>query len=299
LFLRLSPEAVDVNVHPTKREVRFRNQSRIHDELVAAVRETLKPESLEQDTWSGAPKTGEGENRRAISGDGIRSGSEQAPWRGVGVGVSVREGRVLYHDTRSPAPVLFPHVRILGQIHQLYILAEMDGELQMIDQHAAHERILYDRLKAQHRNSAIEVQRLLFPERIELSAREIQTLQEIAGLLKDLGFEMESFGGQTFILSAVPALMGTEDHPRLIREILSDWEQSDRKPELEELLSEMTGRRACRKAVRGGMSMSEEAMRTLLVQLSETVMPYTCPHGRPVVWKISLEEIEKKFGRRA
>ncbi|MBI4714912.1 MAG: hypothetical protein HY760_03070 [Nitrospirae bacterium] len=136
------------------------------------------------------------------------------------------------------------------------------------------------------------------PERIELSPQEAETLQEIGDLFTALGFDLDSFGGRTFLLRAVPALLSGEDPVRLVREVLSEWRRSERRMGVDDLLMELTGRQACRRAVRRGTFMGEAAMAALIRQLFETAMPYTCPHGRPVVWRIPLEEIEKRFERR-
>jgi DNA mismatch repair protein MutL len=295
LFVRMPLEGVDVNVHPTKREVRFREPSRLHGCTVEAIRTALS---------GNGGRGADGGFKIPPSPPFSKGGAEDrvqetaSVYRGTDAFTSGVPQSSTHNPISEPRNPLLQDVHILGQIHQLYILAEVEGELQMIDQHAAHERILYDRLRAQYRKAAVEVQRLLFPERLSLSPEEASALEEARPLFDHIGCDLEPFGGETFLLRSVPAVLSGEDWPRLIRDILSEWRQSERVMGMDDLLMDLTGRRACRRAVRGGMSLSEEAVRALVAQWRETEMPYTCPHGRPAVWKISLAEIEKRFGRR-
>jgi DNA mismatch repair protein MutL len=167
----------------------------------------------------------------------------------------------------------------------------------LIDQHAAHERIAFQRLRGEHAISGLESQALLFPETFELTYGESATLSEHADEVEKLGFEIENFGGNTHVIKAVPRLIATTGYLSALRDILSELDQLSRSAKADQILDGLLARIACHSVVRGNHSLTMPEIKALLKQMDETEFAGTCPHGRPVLVKITLPEIEKMFKR--
>jgi DNA mismatch repair protein MutL len=193
-------------------------------------------------------------------------------------------------DTQSLAP--------LAQYRDSYILAASPDGLVIVDQHAAHERVLYEKLLAQSRSGSVPIQRLLFPVSLEVAAAERQAFEDVRNDLSSLGFSVAPFGDGALIIDEIPALVPAGDAARLLRELLSEileW----RKPEgLERLRHRVLASAACHAAVTANHPLDGPRMRAILGDLLDTRMPMTCPHGRPVLLRLTLDRIEREFQRK-
>jgi DNA mismatch repair protein MutL len=283
--LTMDPAQVDVNVHPAKSEVRFRDTNPVFRAVQRAVRATLT---------SGAPIPGVRLGTQA----GVRSMDAQR-WE------AIRRAELGGMHQLSLVPPRFeeaaehqrlPPLRVVGQIGQAYIIAEGPGGMYLIDQHAAHERVLYEQLRAQHEGSAVVSQNLLSPQAVELTAEQQATLGEHGGQLDELGFDLEPFGGRTVLIRALPVLLRQSDPVQALVGILDDLaaESDPLARDVEDRLIATVCKRA---AIKAGQTLSVEEMRALIHQLEQTAMPRTCPHGRPTMIHLSQAQLEREFGR--
>jgi DNA mismatch repair protein MutL len=286
LNLKVPYEEVDVNVHPTKAEVRFRDESLVFGALQKAVRRAL---------LASAPAPVVGSDRPLVL-----SGQPSAPllWQH---GVAVEERKA----TAGTAPALdeprpamaqtLPALRVIGQFGAVYIIAEGPEGMYLIDQHAAHERVLYDRFVAARASKAPDVQGLLDPVAVELSPRQMGLVATEAEAMRSHGFEIETFGdGGECMLRAIPsALAGSDPRDGLVRflDLMLDEGEADGRDRVAMTL-------ACHGAVRAGKTLTAEEMRDLVRQLEQTASPNTCPHGRPTMVHMSAELLAREFGRR-
>ncbi|HIC93054.1 MAG TPA: DNA mismatch repair endonuclease MutL [Anaerolineae bacterium] len=290
LNIELDPAAVDVNVHPTKREVKFLRS----EEVFAAVQKAVRRALVE-----GAPiptvaiqPTPEWGRRRKL----VEVGTRRGRWAlEVQRTAEVEEPQPLEPGPPSFELAKLPPLRVLGQMAQAYIVAEGPEGMYLIDQHAAHERVLYERLKAERAKMAVTSQALLEPLTIELSPQQAEALEESLDALASLGFDIEPFGGATFLVRAVPAVLAQGEVAEAIEELIADLagEEIGESAEERALIS-----LACHSAVRAGQTLSMAEMRELVRQLEETAMPRTCPHGRPTMIRLSKAQLEREFGRR-
>jgi DNA mismatch repair protein MutL len=187
-----------------------------------------------------------------------------------------------------------PVLRILGQLANTYIIAEGPDGLYLIDQHAAHERILYDRILAQWSQKEVEVQGLLQPITIEFSPREEETLKASGEFLAEFGFAIEPFGNRSYLIRTMPALMARANIIEIISALLDNLASKDNLNPWEEKIAQSL---ACHGAIRAGQQLSNEEMRELIKQLEQTKQPRTCPHGRPTMIHLNSHQLEKEFGR--
>ncbi len=302
LNIELPPEDVDVNIHPTKREVRFRHARDVFSAVQRAVRTTLmahNPIPVSGPEYQGAGAPGEWQRREALA-DLRRPTTEQSRLamdlyrpgdaRGDGPFVVPRNEA----DSEASAQRL-PMLRVLGQVAQTYIIAEGPGGMYLIDQHAAHERIRYEELRAQRDRQGIVTQELLDPLPIELSPQQATLLEPQAATLAAFGLEVAPFGANTFLIKRVPAGLADGDIVGAVMELLDaaasggegfSWE--------DQILITLS----CHTAVRAGRTLSLEEQRDLIRQLERAALPHTCPHGRPTMIHLSQAQLEKEFGRR-
>jgi DNA mismatch repair protein MutL len=187
-----------------------------------------------------------------------------------------------------------PVLRVVGQIANTYIIAEGPDGLYLIDQHAAHERILYDRISAQWAQKEVEVQGLLQPITIEFSPREEETLRANKEFLAEFGFTIEPFGNRSYVIRAIPALMARANTIEIITALLDNLASKESQNPWEEKIAQSL---ACHGAIRAGQQLSNEEMRELIKQLEQTKQPRACPHGRPTMIHLSSHQLEKEFGR--
>ena len=312
LFITLDPANVDVNVHPTKKEVRFRAPSAVRDVTIEAIRHALAHDSqvtgMEiQDRPSAIP-AGPAPNFRALAGlDKMIPGRTfpySRPAGGTMAGKSAPTG-----PTASTAPATDQSIsgsergspwswcRILGQIGGLYVVMETEDGLVLMDPHAAHERVLYERYLATVVRKRIASQGLLIAETVELPPAGAQQVRRHLELLKTLGFGIAEFGGDTFVVDALPACFADVPPRLLLPDMATALEETGARGGARRLLEERIAQAACKASVKAHQTLTNEEIEALVAQLARTEMPYTCPHGRPTLIHTSYQELARKFGR--
>jgi len=280
LRIDLPAQEVDVNVHPTKAWVRFRSPRLVQEAVFTAVSEALRSSRVMQ------------------SQPGLTVGPVGAS-ADAGVGSSLTPGALGEADLFREDSAGFGAPRfgiVIGQLQNTFIVSASDEEVFFIDQHVAHERVLFERLEQSLHTRALPSQELLFPQPLELSAARSETLLEWAPMLATLGFALEGFGGPSVLLRAVPALLRGEEPRRLVEGLLDEVSATPRDgpaPLVQRALAIV----ACRAAIKAPSALQREEMARLVSDLSATQTPYFCPHGRPVVSRLSLREIRRELGR--
>jgi DNA mismatch repair protein MutL len=294
LFLEMPPEALDVNVHPAKAEVRFREGDLVFTRTQRAVRRALLayspvPELRPKQFWGTLPTTENGkvDPAWAMSAE-IRTdqeGNEEPGQAGIHIHTGAAEGDQL------------PLLRLIGQVAATYLIAEGPDGLYLIDQHAAHERVLFERLMAQQSQKEVPAQSLLEPVNVTLPPEKAHMLEEQLPVLDKLGFQVESFGPNTFTVRAIPALIVGGDPEAALNVLVEDFEE-DESPLASAIEAKITARICKRMAVKGGQILSPEEQAALLRDLEACESPRTCPHGRPTMIHLSADLLERQFGRR-
>ena len=275
--ISIPPDEVDVNIHPTKAEVKFHNERAVFGAVQKAVRATL----LET---APVPKIEEVATTYRKSAAG-----HQQLWP-LPKTESVRPES--HSITGQTGMFSLPALRVLGQVAASYIVAEGPDGLYLIDQHAAHERILCEKIKQEKAEKGIEVQGLLEPLPLEISTRQDEILKDNYERLIEFGFSIEPFGDRTYLVRAIPALLGDKDWVGMVRELLDDSAEAT-----DDWTERIINSLACHGAVKAGQTLSADEMRELIRQLEQTEMAYTCPHGRPTVIHLSERQLEREFRR--
>lgn len=302
LFLDVDPGLVDVNVHPTKREVRFTGPGMIHDFVRDSVRKAVQGYGRTREDQALSPDLSAGRVERvkeAVEGYLRTAGSHRNGGQ--------RRGRpafagIMEQSPERTAPAvqgLFQEERLvpLGQIADSFIIAQDRDGLILIDQHAAHERILYEKFKSIYQVSSIPVQQLLIPVNLELSAKEGILLTEHLDTVRSMGIDVEEFSRGTFVVKGVPMWVADMDIHEMVRSLLEEIASLERGGELGRRMEEIIHVFSCRAAVKANKRLSREEMESLLRDLGESDSPHTCEHGRPTMIRIDLQEIEKRFKR--
>jgi DNA mismatch repair protein MutL len=274
LSIALAATDVDVNVHPTKALVRFRHPRLVQEMVVAALGAALRGRDVVPELSTASPARGDDLGGR---GAVVATGTQDA----------------LFAEPGAPyGGSLFG--RVLGQVQDTFVVATSDKEVFFVDQHVAHERVLFERLEAELRAGPPVSQSLLFPETLDLSPAARAQLERWRPHLERLGFQFEGFGGQAILVRAVPAML-ERDEPRRVVEAALDELAGPRagEPALDRVLAFV----ACRAAVKAGMPLGREEMERLVADLGQTQTPYFCPHGRPIVSRIALSEIRRELKR--
>ena len=313
LFIEMEPSLVDVNVHPTKKEVRFRRPNQLRDAVVAALQKALTFQSLED----------RGQRPEAGGADGgkvtlppptpVRPRFEtQKEMGGILVRPEIVERSTLNPELRpskkaSPQPQtsnLKPQTsspwgwcRIVGRIGENYVVLETEDGFVLMEPRAAHERVLFDKFMAAAREHTVQKQGLLAPETIDLLPSDAQIVRNHIEVLQELGFGVSEFGGDTFIIDALPVYVQDGPAESLLVEIVRELEKAGKKRGVRELLQERIAQAACQTAVRTKDQLSDQEIEKLVADLARTEMPYTSPRGRPTLIYTSFTELNRKFSR--
>jgi len=288
----LPPDQLDVNVHPAKSEVRFRNSGDAFAAVQKAVRQTLArkapvPRASSSFGWERGLET---RQRRLVE-----MSRSMRPTRGELALELHRTGEQAATAQGAPLKGKLPMLRVLGQVGGTYVIAEGPTGMFLIDQHAAHERVLYERFQTERAEARVSSQGLLEPLVVQPGPRQAALMQERLVSLKEFGFEIEPFGGDTYLVRAVPAILQGTDLPQTILDIADEADNRDRVDSWQEMV---TVNLACHGAVQAGQTLSMQQMRDLVRQLEETKLPRTCPHGRPTILHVSAEQLQREFGRK-
>ncbi|BCS55360.1 DNA mismatch repair endonuclease MutL [Geobacter sp. SVR] len=324
LFITIPAGEVDVNVHPTKHEVRFRRQTEVHDTIQAALEEVLSRSPWlagRQQPAAPPPSNGQAYRERIMA---AAQASLDLPRRERPLfdpqpappaaeqprymvspteateDTAVREPAVPFQPAPTETPGnggYFSSLSVIGQFHAEYILCQSGAELVIIDQHAASERVAYQRLRRQCAADGVESQRLLFPETLELSFSEAAAAQRFAEDLNRIGLELAPFGGNTVIVSAIPRIAAATDTARLVRDMLEELAQLGTTAAFREVEENLLARIACHSVIRGMRQLEQRQIAELLRSMDETDFAASCPHGRPVSHTITHAELEKIFHR--
>lgn len=276
--LDLHPQMVDVNVHPAKAWVRFRDSRLVQEILFTATQEVLRSPAVVRMSSADPVESGFAVSSTGVS-HGRTGGSQESLFLEASAG---------YHTS------LFGSV--VGQIHETLIVAANDEEVFFIDQHVAHERVLFERLRADLAAGPLAAQELLCPEPLPLSPADRVLLAERAQAFERLGFSFEEFGGETLLFRSVPSLLEGEEPRRLVEALLDELRPApheDSPPFIDRVLAFV----ACRAAIKANHPLAREEMSRLLLDLSATDTPHFCPHGRPIVSRIPLREIKRELRR--
>jgi DNA mismatch repair protein MutL len=310
LFFELDPGAVDVNVHPTKHEVRFREQRQVHDFLFRSLHRVIA-ELRPQDQAPAAAVSPLPEGLREQAPLSLPT-QQAAAFATVGTGMAVTalaEDRAAYAPAfafQRPAPALPaenqpgevpPLGFAIAQLHGIYILAQNAEGLVVVDMHAAHERITYERLKCNFEAGALVAQPLLVPLSLAVSVREADLAEGEQEFFRRLGFEVERMGPETILLRAVPALLGQARAEALVRDVLADLAVHGRTRRIEETQNELLATMACHGSVRAGRQLTPAEMNALLRDMEATERSGQCNHGRPTWTRLTLAELDKLFLR--
>ena len=319
LFLSVDPDQVDVNVHPKKEEVRFADVRTVQGELKRAVSEALlsggarrsikdpASRSASDEDWTRSPKGRlQGKPSNVPRSFDLRTamGDAQAASREASAETTESPVKGSSSASRSPEQTgVETHDRVIGQLHGTYLLVQTDEGLELIDQHVAHERVLYERFLKQLTTGEIRRQRLLIPMTLELSPDEAERLESYVEMLdRQIGIGLEPFGGGTFVVRDWPDLFSRDltkdDVLSTMERLLATLEHED-ELDPETLAKAMAADRACEAAVVQHTRLSEAEMQRLVTELRTLDNPYRCPHGRPIVLHYSLADLERAFGRRS
>ncbi len=343
LFLEIDPAAVDVNIHPAKREVKFHRESEVRKLVAQAVREALLAFHGEGRKELGAGAPGRGDEQMEAIGHPLEikptpelstpslpefpfpaktrewpSPVSQPPLRmgfSKAIPAEPMPSTAVPHSVLPPAaaepatgnrpaalvsatPLLNVPLRLVGVIGRLYVVLESDRGLVLLDQHAAHERILFEQmLNRLEQNEFAPTQKLLLPETIELSPRDANFLRAQLAALTRLGVGLNEFGERTFLLDALPPFVKAADARRFVLDLVDELKAAGREVNLARLGEHTVAKTVCRHAVKANDPLAGPELENLVADLRRCAMPYTCPHGRPTLIEMNYRELEKKFGR--
>ncbi|MFH2039499.1 MAG: DNA mismatch repair endonuclease MutL [Chloroflexota bacterium] len=294
LFMEIDPADVDVNVHPAKAEVRFRNQDRIFSFVQRAARRALLayapiPSLSPQVLWgSSVPQSRSVEPAWNFSQGGTLLSTDKMASNG--------EAEVTSSPVSLPGSEV-PLLRLVGQIGSTYLVAEGPDGLYLIDQHAAHERVLFEKLMTQYEKKSIPSQTLMTPISVQLTPAQASLIEEQLPILAHFGFHVEPFGPGIFQVRALPVLFAHGDPAAALHALVEDFEE-DESPLQNEIEARLAGRVCKRLAVKAGQVLSPEEQRSLLDDLEACNSPRTCPHGRPTMIHLPVDLLERQFGRK-
>ena len=325
LFVEIDPELVDVNVHPAKAEVRFRDPGMVRGLIVGGLRHALAEAGHRASTTvadaalgafrpgvAPAPAAGFGGGARGFGGGRVPSGLAEAaaqyfapqetagtfPGLDAAPAAVAHDGRVANDPDGMAAETSYPLGAAQAQLHETYIVAQTAEGLVIVDQHAAHERLVYERMKAALANGGVTRQGLLLPEVVDLDEPAADRLAARADELAELGLVLEKFGSGAVVVREVPALLGQSDVAGLVRDLADDLSEIGAAHSLKERLDDVCSTLACHGSVRAGRRLNRDEMNALLREMEVTPHAGQCNHGRPTYVELNLADIERLFGRR-
>lgn len=287
LFISIPPEDVDVNVHPAKSEVRFKNPRFIYDVLTDALKNCFSQKNYPEISFAASIGN-------TIYADGVR---ESAPHYQE-IAFAGTQASFFEKSSVKPDAVNLDELNFIGQLWGEYIICQNENNFYIIDQHAAAERIAFERLKHGYYGSGIKIQMLLVPEMLDVSIAEKDALETAAPIIKRFGFDIEPFGGSTFAIKAVPEILSGNGCGSLIKDMAEEIQSLEKTTRIEDSIDEMLIKIACFSVIRGRYMVTGDKVQSLLKQLKDVDFASNCPHGRPVIKDISRFEIEKMFKRR-
>jgi len=346
LNISLDPHKVDVNVHPSKMEVKFENESNIYRFVLSVIRKTLaandlipsvafkndegiaeleqrlgfsRPTAVEQEampagtearsgrSWWRSPATTPARHEvgadaadveklfsrieHRIEGEAIPASSQEAV-------DFAPKAKVVQHEASHPLSDREPvkELRAIWQLHNKYILSQIRTGLLIVDQHVAHERVLYERVLANFEKDLPSSQQLLFPQTVPLGAHDYTMVKELLPHLEKLGFNIKLFGKNTVVIEGIPADVRLGNESGILQEVLDEFKNNEHNEKMD-ARDNLAKSFSCKAAIKAGDKLNTTEMISLIDQLFATSMPYVCPHGRPVVVKVSIDELDKRFGR--
>ncbi len=306
LFLNLDPASVDVNVHPAKREVRFRDPTAVREAVVNSIRRALEGGRGDWREKFRAPNVSQPSappiepETRPIEVQPAFAQQIEMPPR---VAPSGFEGPRKLPDT-APAEEkidkeILQQFQVIGVLNKLYVLMENADGLVLVDQHAAHERILFEELRRRMEEQGVPSQKLLLPQTFDLSPRDAEWVERNMSILQKMGIGIEGFGPNTFKIDSLPAFLKTSDPVSFMQRVVDDLKSASNSSSALRLGEEMIAKTVCRHAVKANDPLRYLEVEKLIQDLLGCDLPYCCPHGRPTMIQISLAELEKKFGRRS
>src|SRR5881394_1372321 len=304
LFLELDPAAVDVNVHPAKREVRFRDPNGVREAAVAAVRRTLESgrrdwqeqfrapvaAGIVDPAWAPAPSI-------VSPGPGSAIPPTTLPLRNVEPEESI--ATTPRWDDKPITESRSQQFQIIGVLNKLYVLMENQDGLVLVDQHAAHERILFEELRRRMEEQGVPSQRLLLAQTFELAPRDAEWVERNTATLQKMGIGIEPFGQNAFKIDSLPTFLDVADPVTFMRKVIDGLKSASNGSSALRLGEDMIAKTVCRHAVKANDPLRYLEVEKLITDLLQCDLPYCCPHGRPTMIQISHAELEKKFGRKA
>jgi len=333
LFLELDPAVVDVNVHPAKREVRFRDPTAVREAIVRCIQNILEDGRAAWQEKFRAPLSSPPVSPNASPDLRLRpevsapvESHRELPYPGPAVAGVVDAGRAqaysigatpetveqalrlqtktvdsasdahaLQRQSSKTAPQQF---QIIGVLNKLYVLMENADGLVLVDQHAAHERILFEELRRRMEEQGVPTQKLLLPQTFDVPPRDADWIERNISILQKMGIGIESFGPGTFKIDSVPSFLSVSDPAQFMRKVMDDLNSATNSASAMRLGEEMIAKSVCRHAVKANDPLRYPEVEKLIRDLLDCDLPYCCPHGRPTMIQISLLELEKKFGRK-
>jgi DNA mismatch repair protein MutL len=310
LFVDLDPQDVDVNVHPAKREVRFRDPARIREAIVEAVQRTLESGRIDWQRKFSAPAPGgtTAVSSRTLSSvppsaviapeTAARGSPSGAPF--IDRPTPIRPQPIVTPAYLEPgaAPKDDQQFQIIGVLNRLYVLMENSDGLVLVDQHAAHERILFEELRRRMEEQGVPSQRMLLPQIFSLPPRDAEWVERNVATLQKMGIGIESFGANSFRVDTLPAFLEVADAADFLRRVIDELKTTSRGSSPLRLGEDMIAKTVCRHAVKANDPLRYPEIDKLIRDLLACDLPYCCPHGRPTMIQISHAELEKKFGRK-
>ncbi len=309
LFVTLDPERVDVNVHPAKAEVRFREAGIVRGLIVSGLRHALAEAGHRASSTVGgavlgamqpepsAPRVYQMDRPAPAARTAAFTGMAPPPQPGFAEMPAPLSTRVDAEPVAAPDVESLPLGAAKGQVHGTYIVAQTTEGVVIVDQHAAHERLVYERLKHQRTESGVAAQALLIPEIVSLSADDCARILDHAGTLASLGLAIEAFGAGAIAVRETPAILGEIDAKALVQDILDELADTGDTQLVEDRINAILSRMACHGSVRAGRAMRAEEMNALLREMEATPHSGQCNHGRPTYVTLSLSDLERLFGR--